>query len=304
MKAAYVRRKAYEWTDSRIQDEAENAGLELVPITYSQPNSISMVRGIDVLYFRALGKQYNTASAMLDEAGDIPVIDEYITQGPLQPRTKYSMHKKLLAANVPSPVSTIRSNIGDVSIVKPCVFGPQYPFILKYDTGGRRGLGTFLIREHEDISRVSDIIEDRSYYEKEGRMPRDSKWLTQKYIPNVGDYRAMVIDYKCIGITKRKAKRDELVQTTSEGNSSRYKDGRWPKNVAKVAEAAAKAVQVQVAGVDLVRDKNTGEIYIIEVNEAPAFEIFERRSGVNVAKYIVAMLKEKAEKHVRAQAVN
>lgn len=300
MKAAYIRRKAYEWTDSRIQDEAEDAGLELVPITYNQPNSISMVEDADILYFRALGKQYQTANAMLDAAGDVPVIDEYITDGPLQPRTKFNMYKMLKAANIPTPISTVHSQLRNIAGQNSCVFKPTYPFIVKYDTGGRRGLGTFLIKRFSNLSTVKKLIEDRAYNESEGRMPRDSKWLKQEYIPNVGDYRAMVIGYECIGITKRKAKRNELVQHTSEGNSARYKNNRWPRSVGKVAEAAARATKVQVAGVDLVRDKGTGKVYVIEVNEAPAFEIFERRSGINVAGHIIAMLMEKAEEHVRA----
>jgi glutathione synthase/RimK-type ligase-like ATP-grasp enzyme len=60
-----------------------------------------------------------------------------------------------------------------------------------------------------------------------------------------------------------------------------------PEAVVKTAEAAARALEVEVAGTDLVISKKTGEVYIIEVNEAPQFKVFEKRTKINAPRKIL-----------------
>ena len=69
-----------------------------------------------------------------------------------------------------------------------------------------------------------------------------------------------------------------------------------PSEVVEVAEAAARAVEVEVAGIDLVRDSRDGKVYVVEVNEAPEFRVMEKRTGKNIVKMIVEYLAGKAER--------
>jgi len=44
-----------------------------------------------------------------------------------------------------------------------------------------------------------------------------------------------------------------------------------PDDLAKIAEDAAIKLNLQIAGVDVAADKNTGKYYLIEVNRGPGF---------------------------------
>ena len=69
-----------------------------------------------------------------------------------------------------------------------------------------------------------------------------------------------------------------------------------PEDVVREAEKACKALKVEVAGVDLVRDMKTGKVYVIEVNEAAEYTIFEKRTKKNAVKAVVEHLVKRKEK--------
>lgn len=100
----------------------------------------------------------------------------------------------------------------------------------------------------------------------------------------------MTVGYKVIGGFKRAAKEEKLVMNKSIGKSVAVD---LPDDVIAEAEKAAKAVEVEITGTDLVRDSRNGKVYIIEVNEAPQFKVFEKRTKINAAKKIMEYLKEK-----------
>ena len=61
----------------------------------------------------------------------------------------------------------------------------------------------------------------------------------------------------------------EFRNNTSLGGEATEK--KPPKEVSDLADKAVRALNIDVAGVDIVQDKNTGEVYVMEVNEAPQF---------------------------------
>lgn len=291
MKIAYLRRREYEWTDERMMEEATNKGIELVPMLYSfirfSNNHIlyndSPIGEMAAYYFRAVGSDFDTVSMILNIIAGAPIVDEYLTIDGVGARAKHIMHERLDALDILFPQRQLFDTFDDVRV-------ENYPAILKYDIGGRRGTGTFLLMGPPQIDRVHDLLAQRR---NEGISQSSSPckpMLVEEYIPNSGDYRAMVVNYKCIGVTKRRPKDNLLVMNTSSGKSKRFHNNRWPKDIGTIAERAARAMNVQVAGVDLVRHLDTNEIYVIEVNEAPSFNIFELRTKVNVAGIIIDFL--------------
>jgi ribosomal protein S6--L-glutamate ligase len=68
-----------------------------------------------------------------------------------------------------------------------------------------------------------------------------------------------------------------------------------PKNYRKVAIHAAKAMGLEVAGVDMLEGKNGPKI--LEINSSPGLEGIEKASGVHVAGAIV----QHAERYADAQ---
>jgi ribosomal protein S6--L-glutamate ligase len=99
------------------------------------------------------------------------------------------------------------------------------------------------------------------------------------------DLRFIVIDGKCVGAMKRlSAKKDEIRANLSLGGLG------FPYSASedeiKLAEQAAEAIGLPVAGVDIL--PSGGKRAVIEVNTSPGF-IIESISDVNVAKAIVGL---------------
>jgi glutathione synthase/RimK-type ligase-like ATP-grasp enzyme len=200
---------------------------------------------------------------------------------------------QLLEAGVRYPKSAYVESINDL---KKELVKWEFPAIVKLSQGGRHGMGTFWIREMEDIEKLVHVLEGRREKAKEKgeKITPMRGFLIQEYIRNDGDYRVMTVGYKCIGGFKRQVKEEKLILNKSQGNSVAVKD--LPSDVIEIAERAAKVLGVEVAGTDIIRDIKTGELYIVEVNEAPQFKVFEKRTKVNAAGAILTYCKSKFEK--------
>lgn len=305
---AYMRRKRRNRPPFDFSDEQFLAHNDLLDIVYDEirfrngtayANDVDLST-VDAMFFRSVGREYDIVSRLVDIAiaNNIPVVDEYLLDKAFD-RSKEHMADVLAEHNINHPphislmgLEGIAYNTSDRFTYAPWF---EYPVIAKFSTGGRGGYGTFFIQEQHDFIRVTELLNDR-FAARHERDEDDVPWhayggdwpfVIQQYIPNEGDYRAVVVGYECIGITKRRSKNGHLVMCTSEGNSRRFKNNRWPRDVGAVAEQAARAMKVQFAGVDLVRHSETGEIYVIEVNEAPSFKFFQKRTKIPVASVVV-----------------
>ena len=215
-----------------------------------------------------------------------------MTEGPLR-RFKSVMTWQLLEAGVNYPKSAYVETIKDLKIE---LTKWNFPAIVKLSQGGRHGMGTFWIREMEDIEKLVHVLEGRREKAKEkgDRQVPLRGFLIQEYIRNDGDFRVMTVGYKCIGGFKRQVKEEKLILNKSQGSSVAVKE--LPIDVIGIAEKAAKVLGVEVAGTDIIRDIETGKVYIVEVNEAPQFKVFEKRTKINAARAILEYCKEKFSK--------
>lgn len=294
MRIAYLHRITFDESEKRFFDEARSLDIDLVAIKYRK---LKLVDGkimfgdmdmadFDGWYFRSVGSEleWSKLLQLYARKHKIPVVDEYLlTEGPLR-RFKSIMTWQLQEAGVNYPKSSYIESISDL---KNELLNWEYPVIVKLSQGGRHGMGTFWIREKEDIEKLSHVLESRREKAKEKgeKVLPIRGFLIQEYIRNDGDYRVMTVGYKCIGGFKRQVKEEKLILNKSKGNSVALKE--LPGDVVDVAERAAKVLGVEVAGTDLVRDSKTGKVYIVEVNEAPQFKVFERRTKVNAARKIL-----------------
>jgi len=292
---AYIRRLENERTDPKFARFSD-----VVPVLY---NHVEWDEGhpfcngdhlgeASVFYFRAVGRATSMAQSLVDYAvkHDIKVADAYLLDGVTR-RYKDSMAKTLLDADVAHPQTVATNRLMHVDdVIEQNDIG--YPCVLKFSKGGRRGLGTFFLSSKDSLESVSNELRRRYEADEKGFANMgDWPWVVQEYIPNGGDYRAIVVGGECVGIVKR-GKKDGLVLSSSDHGARRYKRGRWPRDVGRLAVHASNAMKVDIAGVDIVRHDVTGRLYIIEVNECPAFNVFERRTKINVAERIVSWLRE------------
>lgn len=303
MKIAYLHRITFDESESRFFDEAKNLGIDLVSVKYRKLKFVDGkimfgkvdMKDFDGWYFRSVGSELEWSKLLQFYARKhaIPVVDEYLmTEGPLR-RFKSIMTWQLLEAGVNYPKSAYVESLNDL---KKELTKWSLPAIVKLSQGGRHGMGTFWVREMGDIEKLVHVLETRREKAKEKgekQVPLRG-FLIQEYIRNDGDFRVMTVGYKCIGGFKRMVKEEKLILNKSQGNSVALKE--LPTDVIEIAERAAKCLEVEVAGTDIIRDVNSGKLYIVEVNEAPQFKVFEKRTKINAARLILEYCKLKFAK--------
>lgn len=302
MKIAYLHRLTFDESEARFQEEAKNLGIELVPVKYRKlklvENKIMFgeidMKDFDGWYFRSVGSEleWSKLLQLYARKHKVPVVDEYLmTEGPLR-RFKSIMSWQLAEDGVNYPKSAY---IESFKTLEKELTKWNLPVIVKLSAGGRHGMGTFWIRELADLEKLKHILEQRKQHAKEKgeKVPVFRGFLIQEYIRNDGDYRVMTVGYKCIGGFKRQLKEEKLILNRSMGKSSGVE---VPSDVAEMAERAARTLGVEVAGTDLVKENGTGKVFIIEVNEAPQFKVFEKRTKVKAARKILEYCVEKFKK--------
>jgi len=276
------------WTDSigKIVAGGVKAGVAIDPFHYSQivwrwnrdqwqatvPTGDLADYGI--FYCRSVGDK-NEILPLLLEYGrrrEIRVADDYLRRLGGAIRKRKSMEAAvLLTAGISYPESIFAPGRTEMARI---VGGMPKPVVVK-KTGGRHGLGTFLVKENKDLEKVFL-----------GR--RRADFLIQKYIPNDGDYRLFLIGYQVVAGFKRQIKEEKLILNQSQGSSVAL--AKIPEPIRREAEKAARVLGVEIAGVDLVVNKHTGQPVVIEVNQAPEFRIMEKRSGLDIGQLIAEYL--------------
>lgn len=127
-------------------------------------------------------------------------------------------------------------------------------FILK-DIYGRKGRGNFLVRNQKDFDRA---------------VASGFNLVAQKFIPNDGDYRLLIFGKQIHLVIKRVAGvRSHLNNVSSGATAELVRETTLPASVKRASVQAAEALHIDVAGVDMVQDKDSGLWYCLEVNESP-----------------------------------
>lgn len=112
----------------------------------------------------------------------------------------------------------------------------------------------------------------------------------QKYIHHEGfDLRLFVLGSEVIGAMRRfVAAGDWRTNVAAGGRAEAWTP---PVEFERIALRAAEAVGAIMAGVDLVVDRATGTIHVLEVNAAPGWRALAATTGVDVAARIVEKVK-------------
>jgi len=94
------------------------------------------------------------------------------------------------------------------------------------------------------------------------------QFVAQRFVPNDGDYRVGVYVNKSRIVIKRTRSDTTHLNNTSAGGRAEYIEPKLvSKRLLRLAEKAASAVDLQIAGVDVIVDKETDKQYILEVNQ-------------------------------------
>lgn len=195
--------------------------------------------------------------------------------------TKIGELVRMADHNVPLPRSFMSSHrvILERFKTEPPI---AYPCIVKAaDAFG--GQMNFLVRSYKELKAAISQHKDQFF-------------VIQEFIPNDCDYRVLVMDGE-IKLVMRRARED--AETSHLNNTSAGAVGSFvpPETLSEEVRrdalaAAALTLRSDFAGVDVLVDKETGQHYILEVNEAPAIQTGESPE-VKIAA-LMQHIKEKA----------
>ncbi|OYZ02846.1 MAG: hypothetical protein B7Y32_05110 [Methylophilales bacterium 16-45-7] len=145
---------------------------------------------------------------------------------------------------------------------------------------GSQGQGVRLIQPQDSYPLPRDLFVDGVYY------------LQQKIETGAHnfDYRVFVVNNQAVA----------TMQRSGEGwlhNVARGAQCTWVQDtaIATLAECAAKALNIDYCGVDIIRDAES-ELWVLEVNSIPAWRGLQSVCTVNIAQLVVDDLIQKAQK--------
>src|SRR5581483_4162746 len=130
-----------------------------------------------------------------------------------------------------------------------------FPLILKADNG-RKGQDNYLVHDLAEMLRI---------------LKKNTKisMVAQTFIPNDGDMRVLVLCGQIRFAMLRQSGGDVHLNNTSQGGSATALNiAMLSKRVRQDCLRSAALEELQVAGVDVIVDRETGQHYILEVNRA------------------------------------
>lgn len=112
------------------------------------------------------------------------------------------------------------------------------------------------------------------------------------------DIRAFVVDGKVVGAMKRQGKEGEFRSNLHQGGSGTLI--KLTKEEKNAALTAAKAMDLQIAGVDMLQS-NRGPL-ILEVNSSPGLEGIEKTTNKDIAAFIIKYIEKAVEERKKNPA--
>jgi len=186
-------------------------------------------------------------------------------------RDKLHAAQQMSRARIPVPTTCHVRNWEDVERALYQVGG--MPIVIKVSEG-TQGSGVFLARDED---RARQLV-----YEL---LAKGHSVLVQQYVEESHgkDVRVLVVGGEVVAAMRRKAR-------GSEFRSNFHLNGtvesiELPDDYAEVARRAARLLNLDIAGVDLLESEN-GPL-VLEVNSSPGLEGIESATGINVAGAII-----------------
>lgn len=199
----------------------------------------------------------------------IPVVNT--AKAIAEARHKFKSLRILAQHNLPVPPSL---TVGSATYLEQAA--PQlgdYPYIIK-PFYGTHGIGVMMLDTPTSLTSTVEAMCD---------LHKD--YIIQSFIAEAAgiDVRVLIVGGNIIAAMERYAVPGEFRTNIHKGASG--KQIKLTDEYKRIAIGAASALQLDIAGVDIMKTKN-GPV-ILEVNPSPGFEELESVSGVNIAKAMI-----------------
>jgi glutathione synthase/RimK-type ligase-like ATP-grasp enzyme len=220
------------------------------------------IADFDLVYFKTHRRNYEFAIAAAEylKFHHVHFIDEelraYIAYDKLAEAMQLVLH------DVPVPFSVCGSQQVIKAQAQEIVDRIGSPFVFKEINEDRSRNNYFL----HTVADINEVLHEAQ--------PTDI-FMLQKYIENDGYMRVLIfgsepaVMIKRVAVTNDDPRKQHLNTPAGGANAQLLADDQAPDDVCRLATWAAKVMHRQVAGVDLIQDKETGEWLVLEVNTAP-----------------------------------
>ena len=204
------------------------------------------------VYMKSWAKMYEEAAALSNFLyySNVPCSD---TMARGMGVSKLASAFRLWGHGLPVPATVYARKSGNLALYLAKASDLGNPIIVK-DIDGQKGQLNFLLDK-------ADVAQTVAKYP-------ETSFICQEFIPNDGDYRVGVYFEEPSFVIKRRGSGNGHLNNTSAGGTAELielKDA--PKGLLSMAASAAAAVELQVAGVDIIVDKRSKKPYILEVNQ-------------------------------------
>ena len=174
----------------------------------------------------------------------------------LQSFSKLTELVALSLNNLPIPDTIIAAKPEVKVMLKNEEWWLTFPLIMK-DANGSIGSRNYLIKNKKELKQVLNLSENK-----------DRIFVYQHMVPNDGDFRFLIAGGKVGVVIHRSAAEGDHRNNTSLGAKARLvPKEEVSKEIKNDAINAAKALDRELCGVDILIDKQTGRHYILEVNK-------------------------------------
>lgn len=216
------------------------------------------IRDFDLIYFRWAGGTFLSLAGTLALClghWKIRFFDRTFQNiGPAG--DKFTSYMKLSLAGLPTPPSFFcwHDKIKEKKEVIIAKLG--LPLVAK-QLSSQRGEGVYLLKKRADFDWLNQDYPGGAF-------------LFQKFVEGRKEYRILVLD-KTIGAFEKKIQTDlkEFRHNIALGAEEEFiKVNKIPEEMKTIAIAAASALEIQIAGVDIMIDQK-GKMWVLEVNRGP-----------------------------------
>lgn len=238
----------------------------------------------DLVHFKtSLSRDMTAALTRYAEASGVRVLDaESIRHFPTT--SKLYEYAILCHEKIAVPDSLFVAPVKWGNMYKECVVTLGLPFVMK-------GI-------HASKGDMNEVVRDEQSYRRviEEARARDAQLIAQRFVPNSGDYRLLVLGKKLrLAIYRQRQNDSTHLNNTSTGGGAMLVDLRkLPGDVRADALRAAAAMGRDVAGVDYMKNDTDGTWVCLEVNDGPqiASGAFVEEKSEVLTKYLLKRLEK------------
>lgn len=297
MKIAILATNPQLYSHKRLKEAGEQAGHEVsiinplncyMNVATSNPN-VHYRGGVALPLFDAViprigasNTYYGTALLRHMETMGMYTLNESIAIS--RSRDKFRSLQLLARKGIPMPLTSFAQSPDDTEDLIRMVGGA--PLVIKL-LEGTQGKGVILAESHQSAVSIINAFKEMS-----------ANILVQEFIEESRgtDIRCFVIGDKVVAAVKRQAKVGDFRANVHQGGNV-LKIQLTPTE-RSLALAAAKAMGLKVAGVDLIRSAQ-GPL-VLEINSSPGLEGIEKATNVNIASKIIQYI----EKNAKPKGIN